>query len=75
MLFRSNTSGDLLHHRPLPDGHMKVSVDIALDMDALLRLTRLYSNRLSKEYENGVSELQCITAIYELQVMANNAGI
>ncbi|CAI8614764.1 unnamed protein product [Vicia faba] len=31
-----NSSGDLLHNRPLPDGHMKVSVDIALDMGALL---------------------------------------
>ena len=31
-----NTLGDLLHHRPVPDGHMKVSVDVALDMDALL---------------------------------------
>ena len=31
-----NTLGDSLHHRPLPDGHMKVSVDVALDLDTLL---------------------------------------
>ena len=30
------TLGDLLHHRPLPNGHMKVSVDVALDLDVLL---------------------------------------
>ena len=30
------TLGDLLHHRPLPDGHMKVSINVALDLDALL---------------------------------------
>ena len=31
-----NTLGDLLHHRPLPDGHLKVSVNVALDLDVLL---------------------------------------
>ena len=31
-----NTLGDSLHHRPLPDEHMKVSVDVALDLDVLL---------------------------------------
>ena len=31
-----NSLRDLLHHRPLPDGHMKVSVDVALDLDTLL---------------------------------------
>ncbi|XP_058754386.1 uncharacterized protein LOC131627563 [Vicia villosa] len=31
-----NTLGDLLHHRPLPDGHLKVSVDVVLDHDAVL---------------------------------------
>ena len=31
-----NTSGDLIHHRPLPDGHMKVLVDVVIDMNALL---------------------------------------
>ena len=31
-----NTLGGSLLHRPLPDGHMKVSFDVALDLDALL---------------------------------------
>ena len=38
-----NTMGYLLHHRPLPDGHLKVSVDIALDMDALLPIPDIVS--------------------------------
>ncbi|KAI5442865.1 hypothetical protein KIW84_011769 [Lathyrus oleraceus] len=38
-----NTSGDLLHHRPLPDGHLKVSVDVVLDKDALLPIPDIVS--------------------------------
>ena len=38
-----NTLGDLLHHRPLPDGHLKVSVDVALDQDALLPIPDMVS--------------------------------
>jgi hypothetical protein len=38
-----NTSGDLLHHRPLPDGHMKVSVDVVSDRDALLPVPDMVS--------------------------------
>ena len=38
-----NTLGDLLHHRPLPDGHLKVSVDVALDLDALLLVPDIIS--------------------------------
>ena len=38
-----NTLGDLLHHRPLPDGHLKVSVDVALDLDALLPIPDIIS--------------------------------
>ncbi|KAI5390044.1 hypothetical protein KIW84_075393 [Lathyrus oleraceus] len=33
-----NTTGELLHHNPLPVGYMKVSVDVVLDTDALLPL-------------------------------------
>ena len=38
-----NTLGDLIHHRPLPDGHLKVSVDIALDLDALISIPNIVS--------------------------------
>ncbi|KAI5395503.1 hypothetical protein KIW84_061891 [Lathyrus oleraceus] len=38
-----NTLGDLLHHRPLPDGHLKVSVDVVLDKDALLPIPDIVS--------------------------------
>ncbi|KAI5396593.1 hypothetical protein KIW84_062701 [Lathyrus oleraceus] len=38
-----NTSGDLLHYRPLPDGHLKVSVDVVLDKDALLPIPDIVS--------------------------------
>lgn len=38
-----NTSGDLLHNRPLPDGHMKVSVDVAIDQNALLPIPDMVS--------------------------------
>ncbi|KAI5396106.1 hypothetical protein KIW84_062343 [Lathyrus oleraceus] len=38
-----NTSGDLLHHRPLPDGHLKVSVDVVLDKEALLPIPDIVS--------------------------------
>ncbi|KAI5398476.1 hypothetical protein KIW84_064025 [Lathyrus oleraceus] len=38
-----NTSGDLLHHRPLPDGHLKVSVDVVLDKNALLPIPDIVS--------------------------------
>ena len=31
-----NKLGELLHHKPLPHGYLKVSVDIALDTDAVL---------------------------------------
>ena len=31
-----NTSGELLHTKPLPTGGLKVSVDIALEKDALI---------------------------------------
>ena len=31
-----NTLGELLHTKPLPTGCLKVSVDIAIEMDALL---------------------------------------
>ena len=35
--------GELLHHKPLPDGYLKVSVDIALELDALLPIPDLVS--------------------------------
>ncbi|KAI5436302.1 hypothetical protein KIW84_022683 [Lathyrus oleraceus] len=38
-----NTSGELLHHNPLPVGYMKVSVDLVLDTDALLPLPDVVS--------------------------------
>ena len=38
-----NTLGDLLHHRPLPDGHLKISVDVALDLDVLLSVPDIIS--------------------------------
>ncbi|KAI5390132.1 hypothetical protein KIW84_075456 [Lathyrus oleraceus] len=38
-----NTSGELLHHNPLPVGYMKVSVDLVLDKDALLPLPDVVS--------------------------------
>ncbi|XP_058725492.1 uncharacterized protein LOC131596766 [Vicia villosa] len=38
-----NTVGDLLHHRPLPDGHLKVSVDVVVDHDAMLPVPDLVS--------------------------------
>ncbi|KAI5439838.1 hypothetical protein KIW84_025268 [Lathyrus oleraceus] len=38
-----NTSGELLHHNPLPVGYMKVSVDLVLDTDALLPLPDIVS--------------------------------
>ena len=38
-----NTLGDLLHHRPLPDGHLKVSVDVALYLDAFLSVPDIIS--------------------------------
>ncbi|KAI5441465.1 hypothetical protein KIW84_010802 [Lathyrus oleraceus] len=38
-----NTSGELLHHNPLPVGYMKVSVDLILDTDALLPLPDVVS--------------------------------
>ncbi|XP_050900303.1 uncharacterized protein LOC127107070 [Lathyrus oleraceus] len=38
-----NTSGELLHHNPLPVGYMKVSVDLVLDTDALLSLPDVVS--------------------------------
>ena len=38
-----NTLGDLLHHRSLSDGHMKVSIDVALDLDALLPIPNTIS--------------------------------
>ncbi|KAI5411375.1 hypothetical protein KIW84_056453 [Lathyrus oleraceus] len=38
-----NTSGELLHHNPLPMGYMKVSVDLVLDTDALLPLPDVVS--------------------------------
>ncbi|XP_058758459.1 uncharacterized protein LOC131631713 [Vicia villosa] len=38
-----NTLGDLLHHRPLPDGHLKVSVDVVLDHDAMLPVPDMVS--------------------------------
>ncbi|XP_039683659.1 uncharacterized protein [Medicago truncatula] len=31
-----NILGDKLHHKPLPDGYLKVSIDVALDQDAEL---------------------------------------
>ena len=33
-----NTSGEMLHHRPLPDGFLKVSVNVVLEGGALLPL-------------------------------------
>ncbi|KAI5419106.1 hypothetical protein KIW84_043338 [Lathyrus oleraceus] len=38
-----NTSGELLHHNPLPVGYMKVSVDLVLDTDMLLPLPDVVS--------------------------------
>ncbi|KAI5399043.1 hypothetical protein KIW84_064421 [Lathyrus oleraceus] len=38
-----NTSGELLHHNPLPVGFMKVSVDLVLDTDAVLPLPDVVS--------------------------------
>ncbi|XP_058725929.1 uncharacterized protein LOC131597238 [Vicia villosa] len=38
-----NTLGDLLHHRPLPAGHLKVLVGIALDLDVLLPIPDIVS--------------------------------
>ncbi|KAI5435358.1 NADPH-dependent aldo-keto reductase [Lathyrus oleraceus] len=38
-----NTSGELLHHNPLPVGYMKVSVDLILDTDVLLPLPDVVS--------------------------------
>ncbi|KAI5385742.1 hypothetical protein KIW84_072370 [Lathyrus oleraceus] len=38
-----NTSGELLHHNPLPMGYMNVSVDLVLDTDALLPLPDVVS--------------------------------
>ncbi|XP_050917160.1 uncharacterized protein LOC127132291 [Lathyrus oleraceus] len=38
-----NTSGELLHHNPLPVGFMKVSVDLVLDTDARLPLPDVVS--------------------------------
>ncbi|KAI5428293.1 hypothetical protein KIW84_033325 [Lathyrus oleraceus] len=38
-----NSSGELLHHNPLPVGYMKVSVDLVLDTDALLPLPDVVS--------------------------------
>ncbi|KAI5425824.1 hypothetical protein KIW84_031591 [Lathyrus oleraceus] len=38
-----NTSGELLHHNPLPVGYMKVSVDLVLDTNALLPLPDVVS--------------------------------
>ncbi|KAI5407895.1 hypothetical protein KIW84_053947 [Lathyrus oleraceus] len=38
-----NTSGELLHHNPLPVGYMNVSVDLVLDTDALLPLPDVVS--------------------------------
>ncbi|XP_058739115.1 uncharacterized protein LOC131611012 [Vicia villosa] len=38
-----NTLGDLLHHRPLPDGHLKVSVDVVVDHDAMLSVPDMVS--------------------------------
>ena len=35
--------GELLHHKPLPDGYLKVSVDIALELDVLLPIPDLVS--------------------------------
>ena len=31
-----NTLGEVLHHKPLPSGYLKVSIDIALEEGALL---------------------------------------
>jgi hypothetical protein len=31
-----NILGDKLHHKPLPDGYLKVSIDVALEQDAEL---------------------------------------
>jgi hypothetical protein len=31
-----NTQGEVLHHKPLPSGYLKVSIDIALEEGALL---------------------------------------
>ena len=33
-----NTLGEMLHHKPLPTGFLKVSIDIVLEGDALLPL-------------------------------------
>ncbi|KAI5398758.1 hypothetical protein KIW84_064221 [Lathyrus oleraceus] len=41
-----NTSGELLHHNPLPVGYMKVSVDLVLDTDALLPLPDVVSETM-----------------------------
>ena len=38
-----NKLGELLHHNPLPDGYLKVSVDIALDQDVLLPIPDVVS--------------------------------
>ena len=38
-----NKVGELLHHNPLPDGYLKVSVDITLDQDALLLIPDIVS--------------------------------
>jgi hypothetical protein len=35
--------GELLHHKPLPDGCLKVSVDIALELDVLLQIPDVVS--------------------------------
>ncbi|KAI5434699.1 hypothetical protein KIW84_021502 [Lathyrus oleraceus] len=48
-----NTSGELLHHNPLPVGYMKVSVDLVLDTDALLPLPDVVSET-TIDFDEGV---------------------
>ncbi|KAI5445761.1 hypothetical protein KIW84_013841 [Lathyrus oleraceus] len=48
-----NTSGELLHHNPLPVGYMKVSVDLVLDTNALLPLPDVVSET-TIDFDEGV---------------------
>ncbi|KAI5445665.1 hypothetical protein KIW84_013767 [Lathyrus oleraceus] len=48
-----NTSGELLHHNPLPVGYMKVSIDLVLDTDALLPLPDVVSET-TVDFDEGV---------------------
>ena len=67
-----NTLGDLLHHRPLLDGHMKVSVDVALDLDALLPVPDIVSEMIryvENHYESLSIQLTVLTLIFYMVIL------